>query len=343
MRRWKVTLRSLSVAMAACLLCCAVAEAKKPDRPGGGKGDPFKPAWVVVDDGQLKLMSSNGVDTQKVGKGEAFRGVGAPAWSPDGNWIAYMKASDILMVRPDGSDNQLLAEFSTNDDCLPISSYGLQWVPGEVDRIIYRGRDADIYTLSTVAPGLPQPLGLMASGATLSPDLDVDEEKYQGALAYRDWYSGTIVVVKAEDGESGLEVDFQSAVNFPSMPEPQSHPAWSNDGLEIVFVYGDRDNWSLKVLAVQVTPDAITLYEENVLTLAYNTFAQGIMRPRWAPDDSSIAYIAQVGSEPGGASALNLFRVHSDGESAPVNVTDGAGRQTYVDWDPLWENDIGNP
>jgi hypothetical protein len=345
MKRLKPLQRTLAVASVTCLLCFTIAQAKKPDNPGGGGGgggkdDPFIPAWVVIDEGQLILMSSNGVDTQKIGKGQEFRRLKAPAWSPDGNWIAYIKAPNILMVRPDGSDNQLLAEFTTDDDRLPTSIYGLQWVPGEVDRIIYRGRDADIYTLSTVTPGPPHPLGLSCSGATFSTDLDPEIPGYQGAIAYRGWNSGNIVVVHAEDGEFGLELDFQAAVEVSSLPKNQHYPAWSNDGSELVFVYGDREDWLLEVLPVLVTLDSITLYEGEIRTLAYNDFAQGIDRPRWAPDDSSIAYTAQVGGEPSGESAVNLFRVHSDGLSQPVNVTDGAGRQTYVDWDPLWVNDI---
>jgi hypothetical protein len=349
MKRWTRTALIFATLAATTMVLTSTALAEKGGK-GGGKGDsggggsaPFAPAWTVIDDGQLTLLASNGIDTRKVGKGEAFRRVAAPAWSPDGNWIAYVKAPDILMVRPDGSNNLLLAEFATDDDRLPISSYGLQWVPGEVDRIIYRGRDADIYTLSTLIPRPPQPLGLLCLGATLSPDLDSDNPGYQGALAYIGWFSGNIVVARAEDGQFGLEVDFDSAVEVSSLTKMQSYPSWSNDGLEIAFVYGDREDWSLEVLPVLVMPDAITLLEGNIRTLAYNDFAQGIAHPRWAPDDTSIAYIGQVGGEPSGASALNLFRVASDGQSLPVNVMGGAGRQTFVDWNPLWVNDIDNP
>ena len=278
--------RLISIASVAgltlALLCFTPIQAKKPDKPGGGGGgngggggggsEPFNPAWVVIDDGQLKLMSSNGVDMQSIGKGKTFRRLSAPAWSPDGNWIAYIKAPDILMVRPDGSDNRLLAAFATDDDRLPVSAYGLQWVPGEVDRIIYRGRDSDVYALSTVTPGPPQAVGVSNSGASLGPDLAPGLPGYQGALAFSDWTTGQIVVAYAEDGEFGLEVDLASAV---ATSMPGRSPAWSHDGLEIAFVDGGRNDWSLRVLPVEVDAAGIELFENEIRTLANNGSGAG--------------------------------------------------------------------
>ncbi len=303
---------------------------------GGGNTGPFNPAWVLVNDGQLMLMASNGIDTQEVGKGAAFRRLSAAAWSPDGNWIAYIKDSDILVVRPDGSNNRLIATFNTDDDRLPISSHGLQWVPGEVDRIIYRGRDADTYVLSTLAPGPPMPLGVLSVSATLSPDFAPQIPGFQGALAFSDWFARDIVVAYAEDGEFGLEVDLDSAVNSSTQG---ASLAWSHDGLEIAFVDGGYGEWFLDVLPVSVTPGGIALFDDEIRTLAFNRFAQGIDHIRWSPDDSVVAFIAQVGGEPSGESALDLFATYSDGLSPPINVTNGAGRPTQVDWNPLWTND----
>ena len=74
-------------------------------------------------------------------------------------------------MRPDGSDKQVLYAFDSGDNSMPNSGYGLQWVPGEVDRIIYTGNNDQAYVLSTVDATPPQPLGLMGSGATSSPDI----------------------------------------------------------------------------------------------------------------------------------------------------------------------------
>ena len=50
-------------------------------------------------------------------------------------------------VRPDGSDEQVLYAFDSGDNSMPHSGYGLQWVPGEVDRIIYTGNNDQAYVL----------------------------------------------------------------------------------------------------------------------------------------------------------------------------------------------------
>ncbi len=48
MRRWKVTLRIVAVAITACLLCFTLAEAKKPDNPGGGGGPDKGPSYQII-------------------------------------------------------------------------------------------------------------------------------------------------------------------------------------------------------------------------------------------------------------------------------------------------------
>ena len=79
-------------------------------------------------------------------------------------------------------------------------------------------------------------------------------------------------------------------------------------------------------------------------TDASGTTCAGAMIPPLATDTTGGAFPGgsvrwtNVGSE--GGKAFDLFRVGSDGQSLPVNVTNGARRPTYVDWDPLWKNDL---
>lgn len=168
MKRTKTLYRTLAIATAACLLCLtfALADHKPNHNPGGGGGGFVNPAWVIMDGSnisRLKLISSDALESQEVVKAKAFRGMKLPAWSPDGNWIAYSKGEDngksIRIIRPDGSGEEVIFSFFRGDNDMPLAWGSIQWVPGEVDRIIYIGNNYQIYVLSTVDATPPQSLG----------------------------------------------------------------------------------------------------------------------------------------------------------------------------------------
>jgi Tol biopolymer transport system component len=353
-----------SLAAALGLWCLPTTLAKPPKPPGGGGGGLVNPGWVFVDSASistLKLLSSDGLNAQEIVRGKAYRPIRAPAWSSDGNWIAYANYEDggtsIHVVHPDGSGQKVICSFVTGDGRAPDGNLALQWVPGEVDRILYAGYDTNLYVLRTIGAN-PSPqllLSATASGATLSPDMD-SAPGYQGALAYvNGWYTaenrGLMIVVPVVDGASGLEVVSELAAVASSLVEGVELPAWSNDGLEIAFLYHNPGfGNSLEVLPVLVTPAGITLFESDVRTLYdsgivtdYGPYHQLYDRPTWAPGNSWIAFVAQVGGEPSGTKAFDLFRVRPDGLSPAVNVTNGTRRPRFADWNPRWNNDIDNP
>jgi hypothetical protein len=307
---------------------------------------------------RLKLLSFDGLEDQEIVKARAFHGMKSPTWSPDGQWIAYKKGEDdgrsLRMIHPDGSGERLVY-FENGPLLEPI--HGMQWVPGEVDRIIYCAPiDSSVYSISTLAPVptprliLPNPYWL--GGATLSPDLE-PEAGYQGAMAFvgpRDLTFGEpprLSVVLVEDGAEGLEVDLSSLVQAATLPDGAATPAWSHGGSEIAFLYHnttypDAGN-SLKVIPVFVGATEITLFEEHVRTVydsslvqEYGTTHAVVHRPSWSPDDSLIGFCATVGIEPGGGRSYDLFIAASDGTGS-VNVTLGLRRPTYMDWNPNFD------
>jgi hypothetical protein len=56
----------LTVAVAACFLCCDAARAERPDNPGGGNGGGNSGVIYFGFDGQLYTINADGSDTTVV-------------------------------------------------------------------------------------------------------------------------------------------------------------------------------------------------------------------------------------------------------------------------------------
>jgi hypothetical protein len=360
-RSSRIALSKAAAVVAANLILVSIGFAARPGGGGGGGTPPFtNPAWVIVSGDSiaaLTLLTSSASASKDIVKSKAYRPVRAPAWSPDGNWIAFLKSdnagSSIRVVRPDGSGERVVYSFPLADGRIPDGSLGLQWVPGEVDRILYTSVGAELYIASAAAatPFLEYVYGPIGLGAALGPDLST-AAGYQGALAFvhrydGSEYSGLLAVALAADGASGLEIDAGSAVSALTLPDGAEVPSWSNDGTEIAFLYHNPGfGNSLVVLPVLVEPEGAILFEDEVRTLydaaqvgAYGPYHELYHRPAWAPDDSWVAFVAQVGGEPNGTKAFDLFRVRPDGTSL-TRMSISSLRPLYVDWNTHWTNDI---
>ncbi len=122
------------------VLCSSQVDAGK-----GGK--PFalvNPAFVVMDGSSIKLLSSDAQTSQTlVSGGNVDRST--PVWSPDGNWIAYVlrdrSGTQIRLMDKYGGNSRIVMAFSKGSPTLPHWYSRLQWVPGEVDRLLMRNID----------------------------------------------------------------------------------------------------------------------------------------------------------------------------------------------------------
>ena len=133
--------RLLLLFTAVCLMTLNLSETKKPANPGVDDMGLVNPAYIIMDGdniSRLKLLSFDGLEEQEIVKARAFQGMKAPTFSPDGQWVADKKGEDdrrsLQMIRPDGSGERIIY-FENGPLLEPI--HGMQWVPGEVDRIIY--------------------------------------------------------------------------------------------------------------------------------------------------------------------------------------------------------------
>lgn len=339
---------------AACGLPLQRGIAAKPSGGGGGGGNGgglTNPAWVVVDGNGIKLLAYDGVTTQtllKAGRQERFN----PMFSPDGNWIAYVQrdsgVNQLYRMRVDGSSNQRLTSFTSQSLASPYQFSGMQWVPGEIDRIVYVGLDYRVYVYSTLT-GAVRSIAGVGDTPSLSRDLDPATPGYQGAVAWTAFNTAT--TPESVDIFLGLLVDTPQGLaltNDPpvvlELPDNQGLPSWSNDAQSLAFL--DRaasgSGELLRVAPVTVDLQGIGILEPAIMTLEDRP-AGIYYRPVWSPDDESLAYVGQVGAAPGGGKLLDLFRVSADGSSAPVNVTNShvdaittSNRFLMPHWNPRW-------
>ena len=72
-------------------------------------------------DHRIYIINADGSNLRRITEGEAPDSV--PAWSPDGEWIAFVRRTDLWLVRPDGADAHML--LATGN----LPTRGVVWSP----------------------------------------------------------------------------------------------------------------------------------------------------------------------------------------------------------------------
>jgi dipeptidyl aminopeptidase/acylaminoacyl peptidase len=66
------------------------------------------PKLAAIDETHIWVANSDGTGAMALTKGAKKHS--DPHWSPDGQWIAYLKSGDLYRMKPDGSDSEVLTQ-----------------------------------------------------------------------------------------------------------------------------------------------------------------------------------------------------------------------------------------
>ena len=174
--------------------------------------------------GQLFVAKSDGTDTRQLTR-EPGR-YESPAWSPDGEWIAFEHGSEegwgLYLIRPDGAE---LHRVGPSDEHLLHPS----WSPDGLRLAVVTGdEDGWVVGILTVESGelvrLTEP-GLDVGFVNWSPD---------GSTIALDGLSGSNFDLYVLDLESG------NLDRLTEGPAVDARPTWSPDGTRLVF-HSTRD------------------------------------------------------------------------------------------------------
>jgi WD40-like Beta Propeller Repeat/HYR domain len=237
-----------------------------------------------------------------------------PAWSPDGQRIAFTSTrgtppgapildQEIYVANADGSGVTRVTNNPAGDSVQPTWSR-------DGKKIAYSDF-ADIYIADADGTGTPLNLthgldNIPDSRPAWSPDGSrIAFQSQRGAL-------DDIIVAPA----NGID-QWTVVTNTPAESEVQ--PTWSPDGTQIAYA-GFPDGGSPDIYVTNAdgtgTPTQLTSGPDDDLT------------PAWSPDGSQIAFVRDSPSD--------IFVIDASGTGAPVNVTGTPGiNEEEPDWQAL--------
>lgn len=221
--------------------------------------DVRRPSWSP-DDGQLVFEGTDargrrGVVYHVNATGGGLRRLAAgtaPAWSPDGTRIVFVRGTGVFAIKPDGTGATRLTQTAR------ATAGPLSWSPDSTRIAVSRG--GDIYSVR--ADGSGETRLTSSRRSETQPAWSPDGAR----IAYVD---GSMIAVVNADGTG--------ATRLTKASEGDRSPAWSPDSNRIAFVRVDLDQGALWVMNADGSGQ-----RQLIPATSY------VDSPQWAPGGSFI-------------------------------------------------------
>ena len=237
-----------------------------------------------------------------------------PAWSPEGERIAYVRRAGIT-GRADLFVMNATGGARTRVTSTPVPERDPSWEPNGT-QIVYAARTGPgepfrIFVAHPDGSGRQQLTTQTAGSADRAPAWSPDGSRI-AFVSNRDGGFPELYLMFA-DGSGVVRLTNNSLID--------ANPSWSPDGTRLVF---ERccENGTSDLFTIDVATRA-----ELPLT---PSSTQQDFDPVWSPDGTRIAYV----SFELGQGNLDIWTVNADG-TAPVRLTQEAGPDLSPDWQPL--------
>jgi TolB protein len=311
-RRFGVAALALAVAAGGLVLAVRAFRTERPSRrPASTMENGLIAFSRWRPEGGLYAMNPDGTGVRRL---TAELVDTAPAWSPDGSRIAFLRGfwgphAGIYVMRADGTGLRRI----TDGGSLPGSSdNGPSWSP-EGTRMAF-ARNADIYVVDTDGTDLERLTEgpVMEYDPTWSPDGSrIAFTGYDLASDGQPPSSVRLYVMKA-DGTEITELG----------PENVQGPAWSPDGSEIAYV----DTETGAIMAIR--PDGTE--PRRILDVAGLVGGVHLVYDvAWSPDGTKLVFMAGPDSED-----THVYVVNRDGSNA-MQLTDDRAPDSTPAWQPV--------
>lgn len=247
----------------------------------------------------IQTMNADGSGVQTVTPNGA-----APAWSPDGARIAFIKNdgndNEIFVMNADGTGITQLT-FNTADDQGPTWS-------ADGTKIGFNGNSTGVYQIYTISPTGGTPTALTSgAGGNFTPSWSPNGAKI-AFTSTRDGHNEIYVMNPDGTGQTRLTALYADG-NYDA--------TWSPDGSKIAYTHGGG------------VPDIFVMNADgsNPVNLT-NTAGVPEASATWSPDGTKIVYVRDV------SGIGDIFVMNANGTSQ-TNITNTSSSESLPDWQPV--------